>query len=70
MKEVHETVVLDVPGNSHHQHLHGNGNFQPMAPGAFPSHDSGVVGGEAPMDVEKEDENTSAPQGWCYEAQY
>ena len=52
MKEVHETVVLNVPSN-HIMQLH-------PPPNSFPV-DSGVVGGEAPMDVEKEDEHPPAP---------
>lgn len=63
MKEVHETVVLNVPemAQSHYQ---SNGNLLHSSPTVeLQPSDSNVTSGEAPMDVEKEDEITSSASG-------
>jgi hypothetical protein len=63
MKEVHETVVLNVPemAQSHYQ---SNINLLRSSPAVeLQPSDSNVTSGEAPMDVEKEDEITSSASG-------
>lgn len=65
MKEVHETVVLNVPEVTQ-SHFSSNLNVlrSLQLPGieVQPS-ESGVTSGEAPMDVEKEDEVVSSVPG-------
>ena len=61
MKEVHETVVLNVPEMTQN-HFTNNINVlrSLQLPRELQQPESGVTSGEAPMDVEKEDEVTSA----------
>ncbi|XP_046651345.1 arginine/serine-rich protein PNISR-like [Daphnia pulicaria] len=69
MKEVHETVVLNVPemAQSHYQ---SNINLLRSSPAVeLQPSDSNVTSGEAPMDVEKEDEITSSASDWSWQSQ-
>ncbi|EFX71722.1 hypothetical protein DAPPUDRAFT_255403 [Daphnia pulex] len=69
MKEVHETVVLNVPemAQSHYQ---SNINLLRSSPSVeLQPSDSNVTSGEAPMDVEKEDEITSSASDWSWQSQ-
>ena len=63
MKEVHETVVLNVPEMSQ-SHFPSNMNLlrSLQLPRDFQP-ESSVTSGEAPMDVEKEDESTTPVAG-------
>lgn len=62
MKEVHESAVVNVPGM-----VHGHiGYAAPPKVHSMPVPDHvnhGVNGGEAPMDVEKDEEHASLPSG-------
>lgn len=65
MKEVHETVVLNVQemAQSHYQNTLNILQSPHTAAVELHQIDPSVVGGEAPMDVEKEDEIQSTIPG-------
>ena len=63
MKEVHETVVLNVPEMAQ-SHYRSNINLLHSSPVVeLQPSDSNLTSGEAPMDVEKEDEITPSISG-------
>lgn len=63
MKEVHKTVVLNVPQIAQN-HFPNNSNLtESQSMMMLHSSDSILNSGEAPMDVEKEDESTPSSSG-------
>jgi len=62
MKEVHETVITNVPGpviGQRHLPREPIQNLPPQPVAGFCCNASGIVGGEAPMDVEKDESDGS-----------
>lgn len=56
MKEVHETVVLNVPEMSQNNFPSNLDSLRTLSGVELQPSDSNITSGEAPMDVEKEDE--------------
>lgn len=70
MKEVHETVVLNVPQITQ-SHFPSNTNLlTPQTVMGLQPSDSVITSGEAPMDVEKEDESTPSSSGEIHSTFY
>lgn len=63
MKEVHETVVLNVPEMLHKNFSSNLNSSRPISATELQHSDFNMTSGEAPMDVEKEDEITSSTPG-------
>ncbi|KAI9560714.1 hypothetical protein GHT06_011664 [Daphnia sinensis] len=69
MKEVHETVVLNVPEMSQNNFPSNLNSLRTLAGVELQPSDSNVTSGEAPMDVEKEDEIMPSAPDWSWPSQ-
>ncbi|XP_057372833.1 arginine/serine-rich protein PNISR-like [Daphnia carinata] len=69
MKEVHETVVLNVPEMSQNNFPSNLNSLRTLSGVELQPSDSSVTSGEAPMDVEKEDEVMPSTPDWSWPSQ-
>ncbi|KZS21276.1 Uncharacterized protein APZ42_011828 [Daphnia magna] len=69
MKEVHETVVLNVPEMSQNNFPSNLDSLRTLSGVELQPSDSNITSGEAPMDVEKEDEIMHSTPDWSWPSQ-